>query len=36
MLKVALKTNYINDSDIKTLERWREDPATWVPEANNA
>ena len=32
MLEVALRTNYISESDIETLQRWRNDPATWVPE----
>lgn len=32
MLEVALKTNYITESDIETLQSWRNDPATWVPE----
>lgn len=35
MLKAALDTNYINASDIKTLEKWREDPAAWVPAKSN-
>lgn len=35
MLKAALETNYINASDIKTLEKWREDPATWAPDKSN-
>ena len=32
MLEVALKTNYICEDDLETLRRWRNDPATWVPE----
>lgn len=32
MLEVALETNYIKESDIATLQEWRNDPATWVPE----
>lgn len=32
MLEVALETKYISESDIATLRRWRNDPATWVPE----
>lgn len=32
MLEVALRTNYITESDIETLQDWRNDPATWVPE----
>lgn len=35
MLKAALETNYINASDIKTLEKWREDPASWAPDKSN-
>ncbi len=32
MLEVALKTNYICEDELETLRRWRNDPATWVPE----
>ena len=32
MLEVALKTRYICEDDPETLRRWRNDPATWVPE----
>ena len=32
MLEVALKTNYICEDALETLRRWRNDPATWVPE----
>jgi len=35
MLDIAAKTNYIRESDIKTLELWREDPANWVPVKSN-
>ncbi|MDE6283684.1 MAG: orotate phosphoribosyltransferase [Muribaculaceae bacterium] len=31
MLEVALKTGFISEKDIKTLQQWREDPAHWVP-----
>lgn len=31
MLKTAVKTNYIQESDVETLAKWREDPAHWVP-----
>lgn len=31
MLEVALKTGFIGEKDIKTLQEWREDPANWVP-----
>ena len=33
MLKTAVKTNYIQESDVETLAKWREDPAHWVPAA---
>lgn len=32
MLKVALKTKYIRECDIETLQEWRKDPANWVPK----
>lgn len=32
MLEVALRTNYITESDIETLQSWRNDPASWMPE----
>ena len=32
MLEVALKTNYITEGDIETLQSRRNDPASWVPE----
>lgn len=35
MLDAAVKTNYIRESDVKTLELWREDPANWVPSKSN-
>lgn len=35
MLDAAVKTNYIRESDVKTLELWREDPANWVPANSN-
>lgn len=35
MLKAALKTNYIHAEDVKTLEQWREDPASWVPASES-
>ncbi len=35
MLDAAVKTNYIRESDVKTLELWREDPANWVPSNAN-
>ncbi|KAA6314172.1 Orotate phosphoribosyltransferase, partial [termite gut metagenome] len=33
VLKTALETEYINEEDIKTLERWRKSPANWQPES---
>lgn len=32
MLEVALETNYICENDLETLNRWRNDPASWMPE----
>ncbi len=31
MLEVALKTGFIANKDIKTLQEWRQDPENWVP-----
>ena len=31
MLEVALKTGFISEKDIKTLQQWRQDPENWVP-----
>lgn len=31
MLNVALETGFIHESDIKTLQEWREDPGNWTP-----
>ncbi len=31
MLEVALKTGFIADKDITTLQQWRQDPENWVP-----
>ncbi|KAA6338091.1 Orotate phosphoribosyltransferase [termite gut metagenome] len=33
VLKTALETEYINEDDIKTLEKWRKSPANWQPES---
>lgn len=30
MLEAALKINYIDKKDVKTLEKWREDPVHWT------
>ena len=32
VLEVALRTEYIGQTDIKTLEQWRKDPAHWESE----
>jgi orotate phosphoribosyltransferase len=32
VLDEALKTDYIDESDIKTLQQWRKDPANWNPK----
>jgi len=29
VLDEALKTDYIDESEIKTLQEWRKDPANW-------
>jgi orotate phosphoribosyltransferase len=29
LIKQALKTNFITENDMKSLEIWREDPSTW-------
>jgi orotate phosphoribosyltransferase len=31
VIEEALRTNYINSSEIETLQEWREDPANWNP-----
>lgn len=31
MLETALETGFIGPEDIKTLQRWRDDPANWTP-----
>ena len=31
MIKAAVATNYIKESDVVTLQQWRDDPAGWVP-----
>lgn len=31
MLEAAAETDYIHKRDIETLEKWREDPASWTP-----
>jgi orotate phosphoribosyltransferase len=32
VLDEALKTDYIDESEIKTLQEWRKDPANWNPK----
>ncbi len=31
MIEAALATDYIHESDVKTLQQWRQDPANWTP-----
>ncbi len=31
MIKAAVATNYIKESDVVTLQQWRDDPSGWVP-----
>ncbi len=31
MIQAAVATNYIKESDVVTLQQWRDDPAGWVP-----
>jgi len=31
VLDEALKTDYIDEADLKTLQEWRKDPANWKP-----
>ncbi len=31
MIQAAVKTNYIQPSDVETLQQWREDPEHWTP-----
>lgn len=33
MVQAAVKTNYIQESDVETLKQWREDPEHWTPAA---
>lgn len=32
MLVAAVESNYIPESVVSTLSKWREDPANWIPE----
>jgi orotate phosphoribosyltransferase len=32
VIEEALKTNYINESDVAILQEWRKDPANWKPD----
>lgn len=34
MIEAALETNYIKESDVETLQEWRQDPANWAPTPN--
>lgn len=31
MIQAALASNYIQESDVETLQEWRTDPANWAP-----
>lgn len=31
LLRVAVESNSIQESDLETLEQWRQDPANWTP-----
>jgi orotate phosphoribosyltransferase len=33
VIEEGVRTNYIDESDIETLQEWRKDPANWNPEA---
>ena len=33
VVEEGVRTNYIDESDIETLQEWRKDPANWNPEA---
>ena len=35
MIKAAVETGYIKQSDVATLQQWRKDPANWTPNSNN-
>ncbi|MCD7932366.1 MAG: orotate phosphoribosyltransferase [Tannerellaceae bacterium] len=32
VIEEAVRTNYIDEAEIKTLQQWRKDPANWNPE----
>ena len=32
ILDEALKTDYIDESEVKTLQEWRKNPANWIPK----
>ncbi len=34
MIQAAVKSNYIKESDIATLQQWRENPSQWTPNGN--
>ena len=33
LIDAALETEFITDSDVETLQRWRVDPANWTPKS---
>jgi orotate phosphoribosyltransferase len=33
VLEIALSTDYIHESDLKTLQEWRKSPSTWTPKS---
>ncbi|MDR1454809.1 MAG: orotate phosphoribosyltransferase [Tannerella sp.] len=33
VIEVAVRTHYIDESEISILQKWRQDPAHWEPEA---
>lgn len=35
MLETALETGFIRESDLDTLQQWREDPGNWVPDSSS-
>ncbi len=35
MLETALATGFIRESDLDTLQQWREDPGNWVPDSSS-
>ena len=33
MIEAAAHINYVKESDIATLQQWRQDPANWTPSS---